>query len=196
MTDPESDAAKMRQLVEAEHFVPGEGSLALADLVVSLRPWRDEQRVSSALRSWATRYSGEGSLDPGLADGAGAIAQHMRALGGLLEPLDDGSMLSITFAMLQNVARGRDPTEQDLLVDHVVGIPARTLRRYKQRARESGENPLHLFLVALQYDLDVAGLVRGGRSPGAARRWLQRHPGQHAKDASPPRRGPPSLGNP
>jgi hypothetical protein len=50
-------------------------------------------------------------------------------------------------------------------------------------------------MVALQYDLDVAGLVRGGRSPSAARRWLERHPDQHAKDAPPPRRGLASLGN-
>jgi hypothetical protein len=118
----------MRQLVEAEHFVPSEGSLALADLVVSLRPWRDERRVSSALRSWANRYSGEGSLDPGLADGAGAVAQQMRALGDLREPPDDGPMLSITFGMLQNVALGRDPTEHDVLGDHVVGIPTRQRR--------------------------------------------------------------------
>lgn len=195
MTDIESDAAKKRQLVEAEYFVPSEASLALADLVVSLRPWRDERRVASALRSWANSYSGEGSLDPGLADGAGAIAQQMRELGGLVEPPDDGPMLSMTFGMMRNVAAGRDPTEYDSLGDHVVGFPARTLRRYKQRAREAEENALRLFLAAFQYDLDVAALVHGGRSAAAARRWLERHPGQHAKDAPPPRRGHASIGD-
>jgi len=40
----------------------------------------------------------------------------------------------------------------------------------------------------VQYELDLAALVRGGRKLAATRRWLERHPGMHAKDAPPPRR--------
>jgi hypothetical protein len=100
-------------------------------------------------------------------------------------------MLGIVFHMMRNVAMRRAPTEYDLLGDIVRGVPDRTLRRYRQRVREAGGNPgveaLGDFMESLQYDLDLAELVRTGRSRAAARRWLQRHPGSHAKDAPPPR---------
>lgn len=182
----------MRQVLESRSIKPSEAGIALGDIVVSTRPWQDEAKVARALRGWATRYWGEGSLDPGLADGAGSVAEQLRYLGLASPPPDDPSMIGITFHLLRNVARGRPATQYDMLGDHVFDVPSRTMRRYRERARAAGDSQgisaLHLFLSALQFDLDVAALVQRGRTPGAARRWLERHPGEHAEDAPPPRR--------
>lgn len=182
----------MRQLVDDAGFVPSEPALALAELIVCLSPWKDEERVARGLRAWANEHWGAGALEPGLADGAGQVAEHMRCLGMLESPPSAGQMLGIAFHMLRNVAAGRGPTEYDSLGEHIVGLNPRTARRYKQRARDAGLNPgidaLHLFLASFQYDLDYSALVRAGRMPGAARRWLERNPGKHAKDAPPPRK--------
>lgn len=182
----------MRQLVDEAGFVPSDAALAVAELIVSLSPWTDEERVARGLRAWANEHWGEGALEPGLADGAGQVAEHLRLLGMLESPPTDSQMLGIAFHMLRNVAAGRGPTEYDSLGEHIVGLNPRTARRYKQRAREAGLNPgidaLHMFLASFQYDLDYSALVRTGRTPAAARRWLERNPGKHAKDAPPPRR--------
>jgi hypothetical protein len=182
----------MRQLVDEAGFVPSEPALALAELIVSLSPCKDEEQVARGLRAWANEHWGEGALEPGLADGAGQVAEHMRLLGMLESPPTDSQMLGIAFHMLRNVAAGRGPTDYDLLGDHIVGFNPRTARRYKQRARAAGLNPgldaLHQFMASFQYDLDVAALVRAGRTPAAARRWLERNPGKHARDAPAPRR--------
>lgn len=181
----------MRQLVDEAGFVPSSPMLALAHLIESLSPWTDEEQVSRLLRGWADDHWGDGTLEPGLADGAAQVAEQMRFLGSLPEPPSAGQMLGIAFHMMRNVAAGRGPTEYDSLGDHIVGINPRTTRRYRHRARHQGLNPgldaLHLFMASLQYDLDVAALVRGGRTPGAARRWLERNPGKHAGDAPSPR---------
>lgn len=190
MTSTEARAAKMRQMIDAAGLVPSEGAFALARLVVSTRPWRDENLVASALRDHAGRYWPDGVLDKGLADGAGLVAEQMRAIS-LAGQVSDENMMGIMFGMLHNVARGRQAAAYDLLGDVVRGVPKRTIRRYKQRVREAGGNPgleaLGAFLKSLQFDLDVAELVRRGRTPAAARRWLERHPTKHASDAPPPR---------
>ena len=191
MGSTESDAAKMRHLVEDAQLVPNDAGLALADLVVSTRPWANERVVAVALRSWAERYTHAGTIDSGLQDGASDVAAEMRLIGRWADPPSNADMIGITFHMLHNVAVGRGATEYDLLRDHLVGVPERTLRRYRQRVRDAGGNvgvePLHDFMASLQYDIDVAALVHQGRTPAAARRWLERHPGKHAKDAPPPR---------
>lgn len=191
MTNHESTPDRMRQLVDDAGFVPSSTTLALAHLIESLSPWTDEKRVSRSLRGWANEHWSDGVLEPGLADGAAQVAEHMRLLGSLREPPSTGQMLGMAYHMMRNVAAGRGPTEYDTLDDHIVGINPRTARRYGHRARQAGLNPgldaLHLFMASLQYDLDVAALVRGGRTPGAARRWLERNPGMHARDAPSPR---------
>lgn len=182
----------MRQLVDEAGFVPSGAALALAELIVSLSPWKDEERVAHGLRAWANEHWGAGALEPGLADGAAEVAEHMRLLGDLESPPTADQMLGIAFYMLRNVAAERGPTEYDSLGEHIVGLNPRSARRYKQRARATGLIPgtdaVHLVLASFQYDLDYSALVRAGRTPAAARRWLERNPGKHARDAPAPRR--------
>jgi hypothetical protein len=99
--------------------------------------------------------------------------------------------VGIVNMMLQNVGRARHAREYDTLGDHIKGVPERTLRRYRQLAREAGKDPgldaLPIYFSSLQYRLDLYALINAGRTEAAARRWLERHPGKHASDASPPR---------
>jgi hypothetical protein len=205
MSIPESaedadTAAKLRQIAFDAGLVPNEAATSLATAVATHRPWQKEDSFAAALRSWATWHWGEGSLDPGLADGAGEVAAELAIIGRATNPPTDSQAVGIVNLMLQNVALGRRPREYDTLRDHVKGVPARTLRRYRQLAREAGEDPgleaLAIYLTRLQQRLDLDALVNGGRTEAAARRWLERHPGKHASDAPPARqrRGrPPAL---
>jgi hypothetical protein len=191
MTDPSHALAKMRQAVEDAGMVPSEAALKLLGALIATRPWQDENRTARAIRDWADHHWGEGSLTPRQTDGAADVAGGLSELGRLAPPLTDAQILGAALFMLRNVARSRAPTEDDPLRDHVVGLPARTARRYRQHAREAGLHPgrggLGLYVRDLQYDIDLAALVHGGRSVHAARRWLERHPHARAKDAPPPR---------
>jgi len=145
----------------------------LANDLDPLRPWADRAAVRGVF---------EKRLGPGHTDAAEAVAVHLGRIGrarnlGEYSPLD---IAAIAFFMLQNVREGRDPVDYGPVIP-VTG-PERTVRRW------SREYPEEKVLRLLQQDLDVAALVRGGRTPKAARRWLQLHPGQHAKDAPPPRK--------
>jgi hypothetical protein len=129
-----------------------------------------------------------------MADGAAEVAIELAVIGRAINSPTDAEAVGIVNLMLQNVALGRGAREYDTLRDHIRGVPARTLRRYRQIASEAGGDPgldaLPIYFESLQYRLDLDGLVLAGRSPAAARRWLERHPGKHASDAPPPRRKP------
>jgi hypothetical protein len=184
-------AAKMRQVAFDANMVPSEAAVSLAIAVIRHRPWRDEATFGAALRNWADEHWWEGALEPRLADGAAEVAAELAIIGRASNPPSDAEALGIVHLMLRNVSLGRGPREYDTLRDHIKGVPARTLRRYRQRARRAQRDPgldaLPLFLESLQYRLDLGALVRGGRTEPAARRWLQRNPSRHASDAPPPR---------
>jgi hypothetical protein len=194
ITDPpENDdvAAKMRQVAFDAGIVPNETAVALAEVVLKHRPWRDENAFAADLRLWARKHWGHGSLEPRMADGASEVASELSVIGRASNPPTDAQALGMTNLMLRNVALGRGPRQYDTLRDHIRGVPARTLRRYRQQAREgggdAGVDALPIYFSNLQYRLDLDSLVLGGRSLAAARRWLQRHPGKHASDAPPAR---------
>lgn len=192
MRDGRGDgAARLRQAVVDAGLVPNAAGLDLMEVLDRTRPWADEDEVAKALRRWSDRHWGTGALTPGDADSAAEVATHLAVMGRASNAPSDTQVVGIALHMLINVARGRGPTQSDLLADSVVGVPARTARRYRQLGRGSTDDPslaaFAQFMQNLQYDLDLAALVRGGRSVGAARRWLQRHPSLHARDAPAPR---------
>ena len=190
--DGDDVAAKLRQIAFDAGLVPNETATELASIVTQHRPWRDETAFAAALRGWANRRWTKGALEPRIADGAAEVAAEMAFIGRSLNPPTDAQAVGMVNLMLQNVALGRGPREYDTLRDHVKLVPARTLRRYRQQARESSRDPgtdaLPIYFERLQYELDLAALVHGGRTVSAARRWLQRNPGKHAADAPPPRK--------
>lgn len=185
-------AAKMRQVAFDAGLVRNDAATPLATAVLSNRPWQEEDEFAAALRRWATQHWGEGSLDPGLADGAGEVAAELAVIGRATNPPSDAQAVGIVNLMLQNVGRARAAREYDTLRDHIKGVPERTLRRYRQLAREAGDDPgldaLPIYFASLQYRLDLDAMVNAGRTEAAARRWLERHPGKHASDAPAPRR--------
>lgn len=164
-------------------FVPSPGADALVQRLEALRPWQDVAAVRRMLAAWSSEYT-DTPVDELRAHD---VAEHLAQIGRstTLPDPDDAAMTA--FLMLTNVARGREAAEYDLLRDTVKGRPARTLRHYRQMY--GGIDALGRFFEHhVQYELDLAALVRGGRSLAATRRWLERHPRMHAKDAPPPRR--------
>lgn len=165
-------------------FVPSPAADALVQRVEALLPWQDVAAVRRMLAAWSTEYTGS-SIDELRAHD---VAEHLALIGRSTDLPGADDAAAIAFFMLGNVARGREAAEYDLLRDTVKGWPARTLRHY--RHLHGGIDGLGRFLEhRVQYELDLAALVRGGRKVAAARRWLERHPGMHAKDAPPPRPG-------
>ena len=167
-------AAKMRQ------------RFGVGELLESLRPWGDEAGVASALAGWGIGRAGCEMLGDGQYR---EIAAHLRLIGRSREPITAEQVDGIAFFMIHNLVSGRDVTAYGDGFQYIVGSGSpseRTRRRYRKLfASGAGWQWMR---DSLQYDLDVAGLVHGGRTRGAARRWLQRNPEKHAKDAPPPRK--------
>jgi hypothetical protein len=181
--------AYARQVTSGRHTGGKNATNELAAILERLRPWTDRTAMERALRQW-TQAHGWPDLHGREAD----VAQDLYRLGGEVTadgiwnaaPPDTETAAGITAFMLRNVAAGRGATEYDLLGDSVKGVPRRTIRHY--RHVHGGVKALGAFFASLQYDIDLAALVHGGRSEAAARRWLERHPELRAKDAPPPRR--------
>ena len=138
---------------------------ALENLVAETRPWVDEVDVGRRLSTWVGR-----SLDPlGCADVAGELARLGKNATNLP---DDPTMAAIAFHMLVNVARGRGPTEADVLGDHTVGVVSeRTARRYRS---DAGRDAITGAVERLQRELDTDGLRRKGLSYSTARKRVYR----------------------
>ena len=160
-------------------IMPGPAFDALCEAMLATRPWTDEEATARRLRAWAETYLKTGSLNPGDADGAAEVAAELHVLAQR-EELDDGSAVGATFFMVHNVSLGRPAGREDRVKDtfHGDGIPARSMRQY--RSQPDGWDRVKR---RIQRELDIAGLMRGGRSEAAARRWLQRNPDKHARDA-------------
>ena len=177
MTPAENDPAKMRH---RRHWTDGGAAiLVLEDGLEALRPWTDTAAVASLLQAWLDQVSGrrvEGGREHD-------VAQELRRLGHWEAQLDSESVGGIAFHMLRNVLNRRAPTNYGL--DEVIGLPERTKRRYVEKY---GVGAVGAVLRRLQYEIDLATLVAGGRSAATARRWLARHPGERPSTASPPRR--------
>jgi hypothetical protein len=173
-----------REVVEG--FIPGRAMDELVAIVRDCRPWQAEVAVADAFVAWSVRHGPAPLPKLGAIDIAGCLA----GLGRLdlrLNPeiRDDTFVVGIVWYWMANVVRGRGPLEYDLLGDHIDGFPERTMRRWR---RQAGGISLQPAMVRIQRDQDLVGLVRKGYALDTARRWLQRHQGQHAADAPPPRR--------
>lgn len=156
----------------------------LGTVLEPLRPWHDEAAVATALATWASGRRGSERLGPGHYR---EVATHLRFIGRGTPVQTTEQIDGIAFLMLRNVMAGREAMDYGTSFEFIHGAPsARTRRRYTQRHGYGGG--FAWMSEALQYDIDLAALVRGGRSKQAARRWLERNPGKHAKHAPPPRR--------
>lgn len=169
----ESAAAALRGLgydnVDVHH---ADGSLG----------WVDSAPYEAILVTAAPSRIWQKPLDPlSSADIAGCLAQLGRLdLDRNPELGSDATVVGIVWHWMANVVRGRGPLEYDLLGDHIRGFRKRTMRRWR---RQTGGTSLAPAMERIQRDQDLVGLLRKGYSIGNARRWLQRHPRQHAKDA-------------
>jgi hypothetical protein len=158
--------AKMRQVA------------AFHDSLNRLRPWQEEAATAAVLTFIADNRLRAGHYRE--------VASYLRQIGRSDPELRAQQAAGIAGFMLGNLAAGREATDYGGGWDHVVGpddepLVPRTTRRHYQ-------DVWHWLRESLQYDLDLAALVNGGRSKVAARRWLERHPGKHAKDAPRPRK--------
>ena len=155
----------------------------IGELLEPLRPWQDEAAVAAVLEEWGTGRKGCEDLRNGHYR---EVAFHLRLLGRSAEPPTTEQIDGIAFFMIHNLVSGREVTEYGDGFEFIIGAPSeRTRRRYRQLfGSEAGWQWMR---DSLQFDMNVAGLVKGGRTPAAARRWLERHPGLHAKDAPPAR---------
>ncbi len=180
------DAQKATKAVPwAATLVPGPGADDLLETFERCSPWVDEARSRAELYGLATRRGWTVKGRPFSVGDAGIVAEAMARVARGTSGLSDDQFGGIAFGMVRNVGRGRDATESNPLADHFFGFIPETLRRYR---RDHGLDALARFSESLQRQLDVDALVRGGRSPAAARQWLRQHPGLHASDAPPPRR--------
>ena len=158
----------------------------IGELLEPLRPWTDEAEVARVLARWGEGRKGCEKL----ADGHyREVAYHLRLIGRSRTPVTPEHVDGIAFFMIHNLVSDREVTDYGDGFQHIKGAPSeRTRRRYRKYfGSQAGWQWMR---DSLQYDMDVAGLVNGGRSPAAARQWLLRNPGKHAKDAPPPRRTP------
>lgn len=154
----------------------------MAAALEPLRPWANVADVTVALERWMHR-SGWGRQARTISLQL-TTAEHLRLIGRSDPDIASATIVTIALGMLGNVLHGRDPTDYDMLKRTIQGVPNRTLRHYRQTY---GPDAFSRYLASLQQDLDVAALVRAGRSKAAARAWLRANPGKHATDAPPPR---------
>lgn len=160
-------------------FMRTEAFDALDRALDATRPWAVRAATEKALDSWIGLYR------PNLA-GHGwhvEIAGHLQRLGSGRNTPDHVAMTAITLHMIANAAARGDVADLGDGLDLIVN-PRRTRR--DDRARQV--DPAAYRLARIQQDLDIAALVRGGRQPQAARRWLRSNPGKHAVDAPPQRK--------
>lgn len=164
-----------------------------------LRPWANERMVALALREWMQSSLWDHDAETGERiplrlgdelerDAAAKIAAELHDIGQWAPELKPEQILGAIGFMLRNIVAGREATDYGDGFEVVSGPGAPSARTRQRYASAHGSNAVWAWMrESLQYDLDLAGLVHGGRTKGAARRWLERHPGKHAKDAPPPR---------
>lgn len=166
---------------------------ALVAAVDGLRPWSDVGAVRAAILTW-TRDCSSAPIDGLDCD---VIAKQLKLIGEATNVPDISGRTFVTSASAHGMASLVLRMWADAVgvrdggvlygtgFEHVDGLSARTIRDYRSRF---GSDAFHEWLATWQRHLDIAGLVARGRSPQAARAWLRRHPGKHARDAGPPRR--------
>jgi len=179
-----------------------------------LRPWRDERLVALALQRWMQRPEPEmvlgRSRPPRLGERPAVdptqlreVARHLRRVAAAEPSIGPNQAAGYAFGMVRNLLASRIATDYGDSFDVITseGPPSRTTRRRyvakaaaeRTREKKLGRRSTVLggevwIRDSLQYDLDVAALVTGGRSVEAARQWLRDNRGKHAKDAPPARR--------
>jgi hypothetical protein len=204
-------AARMRQPASDS---PAEQ--ALVDALEHCRPWADEAAVARELSRWTREYHADRvsaddvwavaievvarlakEAETDVEGVASAVSYLLQNVAQGREPLDYGDVLARTVfkypsgpAVPSPRASGYAPPLDD--PPREPAVPERTRRHYQQRF--GSFDALDHFLRRLEYRNDMVALtkgnrlVEGGRTKAAARQWLLRHPGEHAKDAPPPRR--------
>jgi hypothetical protein len=170
-------AAKVRQLTGPLSSWPYWSDAAwdaLVELLRETRPWTAEPAVAKHLEAWA---AGDVGL-PECLD----VAAELAGIGRLPDQRASSAtaLAALTFDMLHNVQLRRPPWELGSLGD-VPSLPARTRRRHRAEG-------IAYHRQRTRRKRNLRELMQGGRSESAARRWLQRHPGQGPRDAPPPRR--------
>lgn len=153
---------------------PGNAELDAA--LDDLRPWRNRAAVRAVLTAWwQTRIPGS-HLDPG---GVEEVATYLSTIASATDLPDAETIGGAVAFMLVNVAQGRDPADGDWLRRTVKGISPRTARWYHAKYRGDGMADFFAWANAGRHVGDIRGLVAGGMSKAAARKYLERHPGEH-----------------
>lgn len=179
-----------------------------------LRPWTDERAVSAVLLRWVIQRPANQATPAALR----SVSRHLRGIGRDHPSITPEQAAGTVLLMIRNIAARRAPTDYGdgfELIQGDAGPSDRTKGRY--RAAFGSDAGLAWLRDSLQQDLDIAALTTcdcrdatrrhgwsdhdaglscrscdcqtfTGRSPNAARRWLERHPTLHAKDAPRPRR--------
>ena len=161
-------------------LAPSPAASALVAVLEAHRPWIDRHELARALAAWTRDYSRPALDELQVYD----VAEHLGGLGPAA-PSDPDELAAMAYFMLRNVAAGRGAAEYGDGFELVVGLSPRTIRYYRRRYGAAGYDQ---WLRRLQQDLGIGALAAAGRQPQAARAWLRRHPGEHAKDARPARR--------
>ena len=154
---------------------------ALSRTLCSCRPWSDSAAVQAKLARYLER-SGQHPDLLALAD----VAEVLRKIGKEDPGVKAKTIASVAFYLLRNVVQGRNATDYSWGFGgiHESVISPRNRRRY---AEPGGFD--RWLSERFQQDLDIAALFNDkGYSLTAARAWLRRHPGLHAKDAPAPHR--------
>lgn len=176
--------ARGARVVAAARLRHNPGDAELDAALYGLRPWRNRPEVRAVLTSWwQTRIPGS-HLDPG---GVEEVATYLSTIGGLVDgegrsatdPANAETIGGMVAFMLVNVAAGRDNADGDWLRRTVKGIKPRTASWYHAKYRGDGMADFFAWANASRHRGDIRGLVAGGKSMAAARKWLERHPGEH-----------------
>lgn len=155
----------------------------LADVLEHFRPWADELSTADALQNWADTSGVQPPPTSWRPGWAFDLADHLRRIGAMDPDLKGKPCADFAWRMLGNLAAGRDALDDGSFA-HIEGVPSRTRRRY---VHDHGPRAETAWLDKWQRILDRAALVQAGRKPSTARRWLERHPDDHAAAAPPPR---------
>ena len=194
MEPKDARAAKMQGVGASCQF------WGLEPYLAPLRPLRGRQRLAAlAMERWVTAQGPEVVLGQDRPPSPRVVpmvelarleevAQHLAWWDEHKPSMTANELAGIAYFMLRNVAAGRTATDYgDIFFEVVRGAPSdRTRRRY--RARWGNEAGRMWWREELQHYIDLSALVRGGRTPAAARLWLRDNPGKHAHEAPPPRK--------